>query len=297
MQTETNRLTSCKSAQMSIQNQPTDIDLLDVLAQIISFFKRHILYLIVAAFFGAAVGYGIYQYKDKEYKSSLVAMTHSLEDGRVIELFDDLNQLIMDNDYPRLAKMLNMPLERAKLVNDFEVTSFYDLEKKTKKLNDDKMELRPSTTVKITVNIKDTSVLRDLQVGISQYVSSNEYGLEVNNIHRANFRAQIQELERRIKEADSLNKITIIKLKSGGGNLIFGNELAASQALIAELEQKRNGMIQELALVKDFAIIKPFTVFKKARWPKLSVALGVGMSISVVSTILGILIFGRKRLA
>lgn len=282
---------------MSTQNQPTDIDLLDVLAQITDFLKRNLIYLLIAAIFGGIVGFAIYKIKDKEYKSSLVAMTHSLEDGRVIELFDDLNQLIIDNDYPRLAQMLNMPLDKARLVNDFEVTSFYDLEKKTKKLNDDKMDLRPSTTVKITVNIKDTAVLNDLQEGISHYVGTNKYGKEVNSIHRANFRAQIQELERRIREADSLNQISIFKIKTGNGGLIFGNELAASQATIAELEQKRNGLIQELALIKDFAIIKPFTVFKKARWPKLSIALGVGMSISVISTILGILIFGRKRLA
>ncbi len=275
-------------------NQPIDIDLFELLGRLMRFFSRHSAWLAGATAFGVLIGIAAFKLKDKEYRSNMVAASHSLPDGRIIEIVDDLNQLITDQDYPRLAAALGLTVDQARLINDFEVTSFYEMEKKTKKLNDDKMELKESTTFKLNASVKDTALFAPVARGIVSCLTNNTYAQEQLSSHKKALVVQLGEIEHRIRLHDSLGQIMQDHLRNNRGTMVISNELSTSQAVVFELESKRAGLNQELERLQEVRVIKPFTIFKKSRWPKLSISVGIGILISNICTILGILILGPR---
>jgi hypothetical protein len=275
-------------------NQSTDIDLFELLGRLMRFFGRHAVWFLGASIFGVLVGFVAFKIKDKEYRSNMVATSHSLPDGRIIEIVDDLNQLITDQDYPRLAAALGLTVDQARLINDFEVTSFYEMEKKTKKLNDDKMELKESTTFKLNASVKDTALFAPVARGIVSCLTNNTYAQEQLSSHKKALVVQLGEIEHRISLHDSLGQIMQDHLRNSRGTMVISNELSTSQAVVFELESKRAGLNQELERLQEVRVIKPFTIFKKSRWPKLSISASIGFLIANICTILGILILGPR---
>lgn len=257
---------------MSTQQKPDtiEIDLIALSKQLWQFLLKNALLIVLGAVVGAGAGYGYFRLKDKEYRSTMVATAYALEDSRIIELFDDINQLLTDGDNKTTAKLLNISPEQAKGINEFGITSAYELEKQAKKLNDDKMELRPSTTFKVSVSVKDTTLFKVAEQAVLHYLGENAFSLEQIKTDQEAMTAEVQALEERIRRMDSLS---IIAHRQSGTSTIG---MRSPDAEAAELFIRINNLKKELLRLEPIRVIKPFTVFKKARWPKLSIFVLVG---------------------
>lgn len=271
-----------------------DLDLLELLRNVSSFFRRNFSAYLIIGVLGLAAGVGYYLYKPKVYQSSLSAISHSIEDTRVLELIGDLNQLIEDNDNQLLGQKLNLTAEEAAQITDFEVKSNYESEKKAKKLNDDKMELIPSRQFNLTIGIKDLSLLPKVQEGIIYYFENNPFNKAVLEAHRKEIANNIKAYQFEIRRIDSLNNLFFAASLDPKKPLMLTSSVGQSNLDIAVMQEKINQYQYQLELMHELRIVRPFTEFKKHRSPKLLISVGVAELLALIFGTIFLLIRPKK---
>lgn len=268
----------------------TEIDLIELLGNLLAALWSKRFWALAGVVLGAGAGTAYYYSKDKEYRSSMVAICHSFTDSRVIEHVQDLDQLIQDNDRARLAQMLGLSMEEVKPIQELEVVSAYELEKTTKKLNDDKMDLKESAIFQLKAAVSDTAAFAAVQRGVVHYFSSISFSQKQLKTDSLALTIELQAIQDRIKRID--DESVLMRSAKSGSTIITG--LRNNQVEVVELVRRIAEIEKELSRMEEVRVVKPFTIFKKARWPKLSIMLGAGAAIGAIMMLIMGFIVGRK---
>lgn len=89
-------------------NKNSEIDLLELIAKVISFFKRRWLLIIIFVFAGMAVGYFFPQKNEKYFSVRLAAYSTVVPDDILSVMITSLQTYISDNNFEKLATELDI---------------------------------------------------------------------------------------------------------------------------------------------------------------------------------------------
>lgn len=242
----------------------------------ILFIIKNIRIFIITVLIGIGTGWGIYFLIKPIYTSFLTLVSYRLTNDHCAQLIGTLHDLSDDEENaPVLAKLLNLTIKEAELINEIE---YRNLNEKMEKIYGDSVLLNLPFIVMAEVH--DTSILDKLQAGIVNYIEHNEYGAKRKKLAQQTLELMKAEVKRNLKQIDSLKRIveqSIIPRGTGTG-IILGEPIDPVNVYDKAIDMYRNELKiqEEIALLSNIEVMENFTQFVKPTWPKLWLNLLLG---------------------
>jgi hypothetical protein len=246
-----------------------EINLKEVLYSIFSFIGKHFRLFLLFNLVGISIGTLYYFNAQKVYSSRFTGECMLLPDGRTIELINDLDGLRKNEDWVLLGKRLGMKPEKVRMIKEILPLPNATIDKESRGTEDYANQVNPMPfSFSVVVKIADNSILPDLQKGIVDYLSSNQY----NKIRTARFVENrlnlLKSINAEIQRLDSLFIIDkVIRYKSVS-KPESKNEITYKD-LLFELQEKKENIEDELRFAAPVRVIQEFTVFRKPIFPIL----------------------------
>ena len=259
------------------KKSPDEVDLVEVFVSIIHFFRKNSLIFLVASVLGLGLGGAYFKLKKNVYASKMVAECMSLPDGRVVDLILVLDNLREAEDWPQLAKVLNMSVDEVKLIKKFEPISSVGVDKAAKGVDD---YLLPTQAVSylfsVIVHVKDNRILPSLQNGIVYYLSGNEYSkLRVSRFIE-NRTSLMNYIDKEMRKLDSVNVLYANKVMSSKDGESILTSPGDYKAIMINLQEKKLTCEDELKYAQPVRIFQGFTAFTNPVEPVLPLSLLIG---------------------
>lgn len=246
-----------------------EIHLTDVLISVFVFFRKNIFIFLIFNTLGVSLGFLYFFRADRVYSSRFTGECMLLPDGRTIELINDLDGLRKNEDWTLLGQKLGMKAERVKQIKEILPLPNAIIDKESRGTEDYAAMVNPMPfSFSVMVKVSDNSILPDLQKGMVNYLSENQY----NKIRVARFvenrKNLIASIEEEIKRLDSLFIIDkAIRYKSVS-KPESKNEITYKD-LLFELYEKKEQIKDELRFALPVRVIQEFTAFRKPVFPIL----------------------------
>jgi hypothetical protein len=230
---------------------------------------------------------------NKRYKTDGIFLSRVLPSGISANIIKDLNDNIGVKENLRVVtQKLNLSENDASGIVSIKLKDMSD----TLRLNNDDSL---ATTLRITLIVKDTSLIEKVQKGIINLFENNDYALKRKQIRLANLIELKQNLDSKINSLDTLKNIvsnSIIPKSQGQGNVFLGEPINPVSVYEREVSYFREQLFlsEQIKNINTFEIIRPFTKIYKPNSPNFvtiqAVALGAGL-------LLGLLfapVFGKR---
>jgi len=246
-----------------------EINLADVLISVFDFFRRNFTIFLIFNILGLALGLLYFFRAEKVYSSRFTGECMLLPDGRTIELINDLDGLRKNEDWSLLGKKLGIPADRVRQIKEILPLPNAIIDKESRGTEDYAAMVNPMPfSFSVMVKVSDNSILPDLQKGMVNYLSENQY----NKIRVARFvenrKNLITSIDEEIKRLDSLFILDkAIRYKSVS-NPESKNEITYKD-LLFELHEKKEQIEDELRFALPVRVIQEFTAFRKPVFPIL----------------------------
>ena len=225
-----------------------------------------------------------------EYKSNTTISLRYINGGRAINLIEDLNTLVIYQDYETLAQMLNVSQDVAKQIEGLSARSVDDIDLK----NGIEMfsETIEEFTVSINATVYDYEILDELQQGLIYYFESNEFRKQEKALETKFLNSLIQRANYELNANDSIRKSIIKRMAHEGNNLIITDNSFQKEEEIFWLAEKRADYINQIYRVDNIQVVQPFVKFKNNTRIRLLLLLVLSF---VIANLLALIIgFGRQ---
>jgi len=232
------------------------------------------------------------------YQTSLLLKSEYLNSKLVANSIDKLNLLSEEKEHDGLAKTLNISLEVADNIIDFDYVPFVDekdiieielLKQQLEELKIEKqdinkiveqIEIENRNTFLITVRLYDTGIIENLQEALVGYFKNNPFvfnRIKTNNEH---LKAKIAKLSHDVAMLDSLKRAYNLNLKlqatrpsEASNNVFLGESGAVNPVNVYNQGVSLFRQLQEAEfdyeLGVDFELVDGFTTFSKPESPSL----------------------------
>ena len=241
---------------------PDEIDLVGLFVRTVRFFYNNRFIFLACTILAGIGSAGYMHFKPKVYQSRFTAECMSIPDSRTVELIYDLEGLRINEDWNLLGEKLGMKPERAKLIKKIEPLSNITIDKEAKGVDD---YLLPTTETaykfSIIARVKDNTVLPELQNGIIQYLSSNEYSSIRVNRFIENRKSLLAYINYELKKLDSLNSLYADKIVHSNSSTSLTSP-GDFKAMVITLQEKKLAVEDELRFATPVRVIQGFTTFK-----------------------------------
>ena len=268
--------------------------------------------LIAAIILGIIAGFAANKIFEPYYRTSLLLKSEYLNAKLVDNSLAKLNLLCEEDDRTGLAKVLNIELEVAENIVEFEFEPFIaeadvvEVELLKQKLEDLKIEkqdidrvirqieIQNRDTYQVSVLVNDINIIQNLESAIVGYFKHTPY---IANRIKNNQENQIQliaKLTNDVAQLDSLKEAYNLNLKSqaenpseASSNLILGESgvvdpiRAYSEGI--SLFRQLQAVKTNFELASDFELVDGFTTFSKPDSPGLlkSIVIMVGIFLAL----------------
>jgi hypothetical protein len=260
--------------------------------------------------------------KKKYYKSTMVLSCDYLNTQILANTIDKLNLLSREKTKEGLAEVLNIAVNTANNVQEFEFKSFVseddvvEMEVLREQLNNvaaekkdlvekitSKLEIENKNAYEISVKVYDPNIVKPLEKAIVNFFRSNNYIERRIQINKVNLDKRKTKLESESRKLDSLKRVlfenyqNLGKTNRGSGNVFLGDEKLANPLDVFVQDLSLNKEILEiersLYINPDFEVVDGFTTFKEPESASLAKILVIAF---LVSWAMGYLIIGAWRL-
>ena len=264
---------------MDKQAHNDEIDLVELLVKVVLLTKRNLLQIIVFFVVGTGLGYAYASLAPKVYESKMLVSSDILTESYSEKLFENLQNLIKEQNYDGLASRINLTAEEAKKISKLKIESA--LKDKPDKEDEKRFFL-------ITVELEDQSLLPKIEEGLLFYFQENDF-VKVRVEQRKNyFKELIKKVEEEIQSLEGF-KEKIYKgnfFESVKGSMMFDPTEVNSK--IVELSKEKGNLTMALETVNSIQVVEGFTQFDKPVWPKKSISLAAGATLGLF--LVGVLI-------
>jgi hypothetical protein len=232
---------------------------------------------------GGLLGVGYY-FIEKPYYESRMTLGSAYYKGQLISnSIENLNLLCQENNYPTLAKVLNIPQKQAKELKSVEIQPiispslqlildmYKDLEGNKRHL-DSLILKNQDTTFQVIVQVYDTTAINGLDSSLVNYLKQNQYVKKRIEIERANLRSRRSKLIRESSNLDTLKRNIAMSYRTqsagrtGTNNVILDDKGANPIEIYREdlrLYEQQLKIERLLYINSEIEIIDPFIAFGK----------------------------------
>lgn len=263
---------------MNKERNPLEIPgLLEIISTVIRIIKKNLLLFVIMNLLALGVALYIRYGMPPEYKSNTTLALRYINNGRAINLIDDLNTLAAYQDYEALAKLLDISQQTAEKIKGLDARSVDDIDLK----NGIEMfsESLEQYVVSISVTVYDYNTLEDLQKGLIHYFENNEYRKQERAMEMAFLNDMIKRSDYELKTSDSLRQLISKKMANGNQSLLMMENVEGS---IIETAEKRANYINQMNRINQIQVVQPFVKFKKNTRNRLLVVLLISFVIANV---------------
>ncbi|MCK4661585.1 MAG: hypothetical protein KAT68_01865 [Bacteroidales bacterium] len=272
-------------------------------------FKK-LLYLIGFVFLGCVIGYFIFFVTDDCYETEAILTTNSVSNSDLISYINKLNN---NNNYLLLSTLLKLDTSITKNIKNIKASWIIDQNKDgigNFVDYDDEMNIndtsynRLKSRYNVRIIIYDTTIVNDVRNGLLNYINSNEYFNNVNNIKIHNYKDLIIRTEKEIFVLDSLKELNYFsnpKYTSAKNNeLLFINEktIKLFHPDLIKLIKENQNYKRYLQLYPDITtIIDDFSVPKRVTLSVFGSLIKYAIYLFIFGVVILIFIDKRKSIS
>ncbi|MGL4956989.1 MAG: hypothetical protein ACRC9X_07420 [Bacteroidales bacterium] len=272
-----------------------------------AFFVRRFFWLLGSVFFGVIVAFGIYYtLPSKDYNSSAIIVSNSIESSVAIELLEQLNNVLLENP-EELVSMSQMSVEELKKIKKIHGYYGYSVQKKeipfvyTRnpnaeiKIADKQLQqaVKSNRYFKVEVVTTEAGAAAAIEDVFQKYLLSLEYVKKMNALRSKQIQEQLVSVE---QELTYLHRAFEGYLKNEGpksNKILLGDdtksEISALQECLLSAE-KRKRELEELQLLQQEGILSFVSDFSMNDTPSKSLLwyliISVLSSLGVMITVL-----------
>ena len=255
-----------------------EIDLQELAVRIIRYFKGHLAFILFFCTAGIALGVTAYKLLPNIYESQMVVYSDLLTKTYGDRIGLTLNKLVKEENLSQLSAKLGIPAEQAASINSIEVECVTDVKMPQR----EKVEKDESYFI-ITVEVKDPSILPELQDGLLGYIRSNEL-VKVKTKQREELGiAVVNKIDKELRLIDSLKQMLFQSGQFKAEKLMFDPAKLFTEGV--ELTKLRWEAQQALELASSINLVEGFTAFQKPKSPKLSVMIVLGFFLGMFGAV------------
>lgn len=251
------------------------------LRSIVQNFRIILYFMIICGLLGFASRFVL----NKRYKTDGIFLSRVLPAGISLNIIKDLNKNVgVKENIKVVTQKLNLNEQDAKGIVSIKLKDVSD----TLSLqNDDSL----ATILKITLIVKDTSLIEKVQKGVITLFENNEYALKRKQARLDNLIELKKNLDVRISSLDTLKNIisnSIIPKSQGQGNVFLGEPINPVSVYEKEVVFLREQLFlnEQIKNSNSFEIIRPFTKVYKTNSPDflfiLIIAIGTGALLGLI---------------
>lgn len=199
---------------------------------------------------------------DKVYKADMIVSSPIVSSERIVLLTKPLNELAREKNYSRLASLLGLSIEEAKLVKGIDA-------EQVKNSKDEVPDAFAFQNCTIEARIqKDTALFKKLQSGFENYIRSNNFIKRKAKVNKENQEAMLTKL------SDEIEDLNTLKAHIANGDLVTPINPSQPIENLRSFYEDLNELKIGYKLQDDgLNIISPFIIFQKPVAPRLSVNL------------------------
>lgn len=266
-------------------NQSDNVGLTDFLVIVYAFLKRNLLILFSFIFIGLGIGITYSYLKPNYYSSELIGYSGVVSKTTLLEILNPLTSLVNEKNYEEVSRKLNISMDEAKSIRSLEFVQ----SKHTKTSNTPATDQKLGELILIKTEIYNQQILSNLEIGISNYISSNPHVSKTLNLELRKVNTLIKEVSDNINTLDSLNYSSNSN-QYGSALTIKGqiNPVNYNEALIFIQDLKNT-----VEALEPFTVVSSFYTLNKPANKSLIIVSGI----TVAFLILGFLVVFVKELA
>jgi hypothetical protein len=281
--------------------------------------KTLFIFLILIGISGG-ISYSLFLRK-KFYTTTMILSSGYLNKRIVDNTIDKLNLLAEEKEPQGLARELNIPLDLASNIQEFEAKPFvaeaelieleilkeqlksFQSEKKNEKVIQqviERIEIENRHAYEITVLVYNPSIVRELEKALVNYFRSNDYLKKRVEITKSNLEARKQKLIGESHKLDSLKAVIYenyqnmaAQSRQGSNNVILSDKAVTNPIEIfaqdINIYNEIQGIDRSLYLQDDFEVVDGFTEFSKptsagpVRTSAYAILIAIGIGYLVVA--------------
>ncbi|MDX1905350.1 MAG: hypothetical protein SFU27_14480, partial [Thermonemataceae bacterium] len=260
-----------------------EIDLLELILRVFSFFKRRLVLIIsvllVIGTTGIITNFLVFK---PRYQSSMVLVSRSLSVSELIALFGGIQDLAKEGNHNELSQLTQV-----------EAPVWADLASLKAEPNTELQKMSPKTTLKdfsvaITIEVLDNKNWKKIEQGLLNYLENTPYVKKKTALYKENQADLLKKVQKEIKRTDSLKSI-IESSQTTKNQMIIGTS-GDIYAASVELYEKENEIKENIAFAADIRLIKGFTNYQKPQKFTLKDTLllwgGVGLFLGILIALL-----------
>lgn len=275
-----NRYHSSYSANVAASD---NLDLIQITRKLIQYVQGRMRRILLIFSLCLVVSAAAYLLRAPVYESRLTAETENLQAARVVDLIQDLDKLLEQENYDRLAQYLDLKPKQLRRVEEIKVQKILGVKGREEQ----------SKMFSLQAKVTDLGLLDTLDYGIGHYLSNNYYAKIRMELKRRDLKARISRIETEMAELDSAKGLSLEDLDIAPDNrLSFNLKAPANLSLeLVQLYREKLRLQQELELAKEVSIIQNFVKFDEPVSPKV----GVHVALAVVAAlfIIGMMAFAE----
>lgn len=182
---------------------PSDtIGLTEFLVLVYNFIKRNFIILSIFTLIGFVVGMSYTYKKPNYYTSELVGFSNVIEKTTLLEILTPLTTLTAEKNYDALSTKLGITKEDAAQIRNLEFTNSKHTKTSHAPTATDK---KLGELILTRVEIYDQNSLANIENGISNYISQNNYVKSLENLEKQKNKNLITEISNNLALIDSIN--------------------------------------------------------------------------------------------
>ncbi|MBU6157677.1 MAG: hypothetical protein KGP35_01485 [Bacteroidetes bacterium] len=217
--------------------------------------------------------------------------------GQKIELiYSDLQKLVKQNEYQRVAQLLKLPIVDAKKITSFKVSM-----EEPELLTSSNTSQSPNfyfneTNTQITLTLSDTTNVNKLVDALNDFIVSSNYFQKIKNNEIQSVLKLNQNLSTQKMELDSINLLNMRKFITSSGTPVFFNDISEIKRNIYTIEERIINNNRGLERLEEPVNLVNYPILKKDKMViRLALSLLKGLLITAVISILFYLIARIKK--
>lgn len=267
-----------------MKDKPRDeIDLIELLARFVRLLKKNFALIAICVVICVGLAVWIRFASPKIYESRMMVYSDILTESYCDQLARNLSSLIKDSNYELLADRLSLSPEQASKLHEVRIEGALE----------GAVPEEARSFIVVVVRILDNAVLPDLQAGIIEYLSQNDF-VKTRTEEKKRY---YQELIARIGEEIEKLEVAKQRITSGDFGRAAGTVMMNPSEIYAQtvtLVETKLSMEEKLHLVNSVQLVEGFSPLNRHVSPRLSILLPAGL---VSGFLLAFLIMGLRYTA
>jgi len=233
-----------------------------------TFLKKYLLSFLIFAIIGGAVAFGIKWVLPDTYKASMTVSYTHYEKKIYADMLAKLNELVKEDEYENLGKLLKLDTKKASQIKAINSSNI----KREPLVDDLSTEKIPFY---VEVEVKDQSILPELQVALLNYLNGTEFIEERRKFTLEKAKEELAFYQNRLHIIDSLSRSfnTKLELDEEKSQVTRMDLLEETQAVYSKIQEVKG----TIAFNENIEVLDGFIPSGRPAGKPLSIWLMYGM--------------------